>query len=167
MLPTEDLFVQVYVMIDDAIASGAVVIPPRPGPAPACSDAELVTIAMARHLLSRRSEAGFLAEVARDFGYLFPVLPHQSEANRRIRWLWGAFEQVRGMLAARLPEDDCQQITRGRPGFQQVQCDLALVHRGGHDAPGPHDPAAQVGLDRQPEAVEPLGVRGVAAEPGY
>ena len=61
-------------------------------------------------LLGWRSEAGFLAEVARDWGHLFPVLPHQSEANRRTRWLWGAFEQLRGALAARLPEDDCQQV---------------------------------------------------------
>ena len=110
MLPTEDLFVYVYALIDDAIKAGAVAIPPRPGPSPACSDAELLAIAMVRHLLGRRSEAGFLAEVARDWGHLFPVLPHQSEANRRTRWLWGAFEQVRVVLAARLPEDDCQQI---------------------------------------------------------
>ena len=110
MLPTEELFVHVYVLIDDLIAAGAIVIPPRPGPDPACSDAELLTIAMVRHLLGRRSEAGFLAEVARDWPHLFPRLPHQSQANRRIRWLWGAFEQVRAALAARLPEDDCQQI---------------------------------------------------------
>jgi hypothetical protein len=63
-----------------------------------------------RHLLSRRSQSGFLDEVARDWGHLFPLLPHQSEANRRIRWLWGAFEQFRRTLAPRLPEDDCQQI---------------------------------------------------------
>jgi Transposase DDE domain len=110
MLPTEDLFVYVYVLIDDAIACGAIAIPPRPGPAPACSDAELLTIAQVRHLLGRRSEAGFLAEVARDWAHLFPVLPHQSEANRRIRWLWGAFEQFRAYLAASVPADDCQQI---------------------------------------------------------
>jgi Transposase DDE domain len=110
MLPTEDLFVYVYVLIDDAIAAGAIAIPARPGPAPGCSDAELLTIAQVRHLLGRRSEAGFLAEVARDWPHLFPVLPHQSEANRRTRWLWGAFEQFRAGLAARLPEDDCQQI---------------------------------------------------------
>src|ERR1019366_6194286 len=110
MLPTEDLFVYVYVLIDDAIACGAIAIPPRPGPAPACSDAELLTIAQVRHLRARRSEAGFLAEVARDWAHLFPVLPHQSEASRRIRWLWGAFEQFRAHLAAGVPAGDCQQI---------------------------------------------------------
>ncbi len=60
---------------------------PAAGPTPACSDAGVLTIALVRHLLGRRSEAGFLAEVARDWAHLFPRLPHQSEANRRIRWL--------------------------------------------------------------------------------
>jgi hypothetical protein len=109
MLPTEELFVYVYVLVHDLILSGAIQVPRRPGPLPACTDAELLAIAVVRHLLGRRSESGFLAEVARDWGHLFPVLPCQSEANRRIRWLWGAFEQLRAALAARLPEDDCQQ----------------------------------------------------------
>jgi Transposase DDE domain len=110
MLPTEDLFVYVYVLIDDAIKARAIVIPARPGPAPGCSGAEILAITQVRVLLGRRSEAGFLAEVARDWAHLFPVLPRQSELNRRARWLWGAFEQFRAALAARLPEDDCQQI---------------------------------------------------------
>jgi hypothetical protein len=110
MLPTEDLFVHVYVLVDDAIAAGKVTIPARPGPTPACSDAELLTIALVRHLLGRRSEAGFVAEVARDWAALFPRLPHQSEVNRRIRWLWAAFEQLRATLAAGCPVDDCAQI---------------------------------------------------------
>ncbi len=110
MLSTGDLFVYVCVLIDDLIAAGAIAIPPRPGPDPACSDAGLLTIAIVRHLLGRRSEAGFLAEVTRDWRHLFPRLPRQSDASRRVRWLWGAFEQVRAALAARLPEDDCQQI---------------------------------------------------------
>jgi len=144
MLPTEDLFVYVYVLVDDAIGSRAVAIAPRPGPAPACTDAELLAIALVRHLLGRRSEAGFLAEVARDWAYLFPVLPHQSQANRRIRWLWGAFEQLRAVLAARLPADDCQQIdttalpvkhpsrVRGSDGWAGPGNDLAA--RFGRDA---------------------------------
>ena len=110
MLPTEELFVYVYVLVHDLIAAGEIRIPRRPGPTPGCTDAELLAIAEVRHLLGRRSESGFLAEVARDWGHLFPVLPCQSEANRRIRWLWGAFEQLRAVLAARLPEDDCQQV---------------------------------------------------------
>jgi IS5 family transposase len=110
MLPTEDLFVYVYVLIDDLVIARKIAVPARPGPAPACSDAELLAIAVVRHLLGRRSESGFLAEVARDWAHLFPALPHQSEANRRTRWLWGAFEQLRATLAARLPEDDCQQV---------------------------------------------------------
>jgi Transposase DDE domain len=144
MLPTEDLFVYVYVLVDDAIRSRAVAIAPRPGPPPACSDAELLTIALVRHLLGRRSEAGFLAEVGRDWAYLFPKLPHQSQANRRIRWLWGAFEQLRAMLAARLPADDCQQVdttalpvkhpsrVRGADGWTGPGNDLAA--RFGRDA---------------------------------
>jgi hypothetical protein len=110
MLPTEDLFVYVYVLIHDLVLTRAVVVPGRPGPAPACTDAELLAITVVRHLLGRRSESGFLAEVARDWGHLFPRLPCQSEANRRTRWLWGAFEQLRSILAARLPDDDCQQV---------------------------------------------------------
>lgn len=110
MLPTEDLFVYVYVLVHDLMTAGYIKVPPRPGPAPACSDAELLAIAEVRHLLGRRSEAGFLAEVARDWGHLFPHLPHQSEANRRTRWLWGASGQLRITLAARLPEDDAQQV---------------------------------------------------------
>jgi Transposase DDE domain len=144
MLPAEDLFVYVYVLVDDAIGSRAVVIAARPGPAPACTDAELLTIALVRHLLGRRSEAGFLAEVARDWAHLFPRLPHQSEANRRIRWLWGAFEQLRAALAARLPDDDCQQVdttalpvkhpsrVRGADGWTGPGNDLAA--RFGRDA---------------------------------
>lgn len=144
MLPTEDLFVYVYVLVDDAISAQAVAIAPRPGPAPACTDAELLAVALVRHLLGRRSEAGFLAEVVRDWAHLFPKLPHQSEANRRIRWLWGAFEQLRAMLAARLPVDDCQQVdttalpvkhtsrVRGADGWTGPGNDLAA--RFGRDA---------------------------------
>ena len=36
MLPTEDLFACIYVLIHDLIIAGLVAIPPRPGPAPGC-----------------------------------------------------------------------------------------------------------------------------------
>lgn len=63
MLATELLFVYIYRLVDDAIKAGALRIPRRPGPAPAGTDAELLTIALVGHLLGRRSENGFLAEI--------------------------------------------------------------------------------------------------------
>jgi len=110
MLATELLFVYIYCLVDDAIKAGALLIPRRPGPAPACTDAELLTIALVRHLLGRRSENGFLAEIRRDWPDLFPRLPDQPEVNRRTRWLWGAFEQLRAAWAATVPADPVQQI---------------------------------------------------------
>ena len=47
-LPTEELFVYVYVLIHDLVLARAVMVPGRPGPAPACSDAELLAIAVVR-----------------------------------------------------------------------------------------------------------------------
>lgn len=110
MLSTEDLFVHVYTLIDEAVRAREVVIPARPGPVPACSDVEVLTIVLVRHLLGRRSEAGFLAEVRADYGHLFPRLLHQSQLNRRTRWLWGTFEQLRVVLAGALVVDDAQQV---------------------------------------------------------
>jgi hypothetical protein len=109
MVPLADLFVRVYVLVDDALAGGAVAVPPRPGPAPACSDAEVLTVALVRHLLGRPSEAGFLADVRADWRHFFPKLPRQSEFNRRVRWLWGAFELLRQRPVEAVPEDGWQQ----------------------------------------------------------
>lgn len=110
MLATELLFVYVYCLIDDAMKAGTLLIARRPGPVPACTDAELLTIALVRQLLGRRSEAGFLAEIRRDWLHMFPHLPGQPEVNRRTRWLWGAFEQLRAAWAASVPADPVQQI---------------------------------------------------------
>jgi hypothetical protein len=142
MLSTEDLFVYVYVLVDDAIADRKIVIPVRPGPVPACSDAELLTIALVQHLLQRRSESGFLHEVGRDWAQLFPHLPHQSEVNRRIRWLWAAFEQLRAALAAGVPVDDCAQVdTTALPVKHPSRV------RGPDGWVGPHELVARFGRD--------------------
>jgi hypothetical protein len=51
------------VLADDAITDGALATPPR---AAACSDAGVLTVALARHLIGRRSEAGLAAGFGRD-----------------------------------------------------------------------------------------------------
>jgi hypothetical protein len=109
MLATELLFACIYCLADDAITADALSIPRRPGPAPDCTDAELLCIALARHLPGRRSENGFLAEIRRDWPALFPHLPGQPEVDRRTRWLRGAFEQLRAARAAAVPADPVQQ----------------------------------------------------------
>lgn len=110
MMPLADLFVHVYVLVDDAIKEGKVSIPNRPGPKPACSDAEVLTIALVRHLLGRPSEKAFLEELRREWRHYVPNLLSQSQFNRRLRWLWGAFEELRACLTANLPEDPWQQV---------------------------------------------------------
>lgn len=50
VLPAEELFACVCVLVHDLIVSGAVQVPRHPGPAPACADAELLAIAEVRHL---------------------------------------------------------------------------------------------------------------------
>src|SRR5262245_21099670 len=116
----------------------------RRGPAPGCSDAEVLTVAVVRHLLGRPSEAeaGFLAEVRADWGHFFPVLPAQSEFNRRVRWLWGAFELLRQRRAAAVPEDAWQQADTTALPFKHPS-----RVRGADAWPGPGGLAAGFGWD--------------------
>ena len=142
MLPAEELFVHCYVLVDDMIKEGQVQIPRRPGPAPACTDAEIITIGLVRHLLCRRSELGFLAEIRREWPDLFPALPHPSEVNRRSRWLYGAYEQIRRVLLAEVEADDWGQIDTSA---------LPVKHpsrvRGPDSWTGPNDLCARFGRD--------------------
>lgn len=110
MVAVVELLVEVYVLVDDAERCGAIAIPARPGPPPACSDAEVLTVALVRHLLGRRSERAFLVEVQDNWPDLFPRLPQQSEFNRRVRWLFGAFEQFRAWLLLAADPDPWQQV---------------------------------------------------------
>ena len=110
MLPTEDLFVYVYVLIDDAIKARAIVIPARPGRRPAAPTR--------RSWRSPRCACCWAAAARPGSSPRWPATGRtcsrycrtKARLNRRARWLWGAFEQFRAALAARLPEDDCQQI---------------------------------------------------------
>ena len=142
MLALEDLFVQVYVVIDDAVRNGTVAVPPRPGPAPACSDAEVLAVAVVRHLTGCRSERRWLAEVRGSWRHYFPTLPHQSEFNRRVRWLWGAFELLRQTLIVQVPEDPWQQVDTSALPVKH-----ASRHRGPESWDGPYGLHAGYGWD--------------------
>jgi Transposase DDE domain len=82
---------------------GRWLVPRRPGPAPACTDPELLTLALAGQFLEQRRERAWRAAVASDWRHLFPRVPRQSEWNRRVRWLWGAFDALRAYWLRPLP----------------------------------------------------------------
>jgi hypothetical protein len=101
-MTTEDALIVLFCEVDDWCRQHP--LPQRPGPTPRCSDSEVLSLALARVLLLRdRSERHFLRRVRQDFPHLFPRLPGQSVFNRRVRWLWGAFEALRQHYLAQLP----------------------------------------------------------------
>jgi hypothetical protein len=100
-MTTEDHLIVLFCLIDDWVQ--AYPLPRRPGRPPACTDSEVLTLAVGRELLGGRSERSFLRQVRREWRHLFPHLPAQSELNRRTRWLQGTLEHLRRSLAAQLP----------------------------------------------------------------
>jgi hypothetical protein len=100
-MTTEDLLIVLFCAIDDWVRQHG--LPRRPGPAPVCSDSEVLTFALARELLGYTSERRFRRVLRRDWRHLFPHVPAQSELNRRTRWLSGALELLRQHWLADLP----------------------------------------------------------------
>ncbi|HZU07595.1 MAG TPA: transposase [Chloroflexota bacterium] len=142
MLALDEVVVQVFVRIDDALQAGTVPVPRRPGPRPACADSEVLTVAVVRHLLGRRSERAWLREVREQWRHYFPQVPAQSAVNRRVRWLWGAFEWLRQACAATVPADPWQQVDT-----TALPVKHASRHRGPERWDGPHDLQAGYGWD--------------------
>lgn len=96
----EDFCLWVYCVVDERSAE----IAPRcrrPGPAPACSDPELVTMALVGECCGWDQETELLSRWAahRD---LFPRQPERSRFNRRRRQLQGAINELRRLVLAGL-----------------------------------------------------------------
>jgi hypothetical protein len=92
----EDFCLWVYCIVDELWGQ----IAPRcrrPGPAPACSDPELVTMALVGETKGWDQETELLSEWAahRD---LFPRQPSRTRFNRRRRALQGAINELRRLL---------------------------------------------------------------------
>jgi Transposase DDE domain len=96
----EDLCLWVYVVVDELWEQLA----PRcrrPGPAPACSDPELVTMALVGECRGWDQETELVSNW-RQHRDLFPRQPERSRFNRRRRQLAGAINQLRRLLLAAL-----------------------------------------------------------------
>jgi hypothetical protein len=89
----EDFCLSMYVLVDDLWTR----IGPRyrrPGPAPACSDSELLTMVLVGECRGWDQETDLVA-AWQDYRALFPVIPERSRFNRRRRALHHAINDLR------------------------------------------------------------------------
>ena len=96
----EDVCLVMYVLVDEVRPE----IAPRcrrPGPAPACSDPEVVAMVLVGECCGWDEETVLASRWAQHRD-LFPVQPERSRLNRRRRQLAGAINEVRRRLLARL-----------------------------------------------------------------
>ena len=95
----EDFCLWMYVIVDELWRR----LPPAykrgSGPAPACSDSELLTLALVGECRGWTTEAALLNEWAA-YRHLFPRLPERSRFNRRRRHLRHALNAFRQAVLA-------------------------------------------------------------------
>jgi IS5 family transposase len=92
----EDFCLWTYVLVDD-IWKQLTPLFRHPGPAPVCSDSELLTLALVGECRGWDVETELLANW-QAYRHLFPHLPSQSRFNRRRRNLLLAFNLIRQVL---------------------------------------------------------------------
>lgn len=94
MIPDFDDFVTtMFVLIDD-LWQDIKHMYRRPGPQPACSDSELITMAIVGECREGDKETNLLGEW-RNYRHLFPTQPERTRFNRRRRNLAGAINHIR------------------------------------------------------------------------
>lgn len=95
----EDFCLWTYVVVDELWCQ----LPPAykrgSGPAPACSDSELLTLALVGECCGWTTEATLLQQWAA-YRHLFPQLPERSRFNRRRRGLRHALNAIRRAVLA-------------------------------------------------------------------
>jgi IS5 family transposase len=96
----EDFCLYLYVLVDDLWAQIGWRYR-RPGPAPACSDSELITLVLAGECRGWDQETDLLA-AWQAYRHLFPVLPERSRLNRRRRALQHAINDLRRVVLTAL-----------------------------------------------------------------
>jgi hypothetical protein len=95
----EDFCLWVYVLVDELWQQLPPAYKPSRGPAPGCSDSELLAMALAGECRGWRQETTLL-RCWRKHPDLFPVVPERSRFNRRRRDLAQALNAIRqGLLA--------------------------------------------------------------------
>lgn len=96
----DDFCLYMYVIVDDVMRQIGVLLKRR-GPAPECSDSELITMVLIGECRGWDLETDMLSYWG-EHDDLFPCLPSQSRFNRRRRNLMGAINLLRQAVLQRL-----------------------------------------------------------------
>jgi hypothetical protein len=96
----DDFCTWMYVVVDDIWRQIAPLFK-RPGPAPTCSDSELITMALVGECRGWDVETDLLS-YWQEYHHLFPHIPSQSRFNRRRRSLMHAFNFIRRVVLGSL-----------------------------------------------------------------
>lgn len=142
-LDLDTFLLTVYVIIDDLYQEQiAPAKPRRPGPAPTCSDSEVLTVVICRHWL-QYSERAMGRFAAAHWQNAFPHQLSQSAFNRRARDLAGVLVHLVPLLATALdaalrPYQVLDGIPlplarRCRGQHHRLFADEATIGRGGSD----------------------------------
>jgi len=98
---------------------------PRPGPQGLVTDHELIALAVAQAITGLCSDRQFLGQIGRLLPGWFPVLPDQSQYNRRLRRLTPQITQVQLMIAELIAQDPIRLVDgtligcANYPGYQR------------------------------------------------
>ncbi len=95
----EDCCRWMYVVIDDLWQRLPAAYKRRSGPAPACSDSEVLTLALVGECRGWTTETTLLSQWA-EYAHLFPILPERSRFDRRRRQLRHALNAIRQAVLA-------------------------------------------------------------------
>lgn len=86
----------IYTIVDDTLKLPHIAtVLRRPGPAPACPDSEIITVALYQELIGDPREDHFYRLHKIELRSYFPYLPERSRYNRRKRALWAVVLAVR------------------------------------------------------------------------
>jgi Transposase DDE domain len=83
---------------------------PRPGPAGKVTDHELIALAVAQAITGLCSDRQFLGQIGRLLPGWFPLLPDQSQYNRRLRRLTPQLTRVQMMIAELIAQDPIRLV---------------------------------------------------------
>lgn len=109
-----DFCTWVYVLVDDIWKTIAPLCK-RPGPAPVCSDSELIAMSLIGECRGWHMETDLLS-CMQEYKSLFPHIPSQSRFNRRRRNLAQATNLIRKVLLSSMDlSRDCQCIIDSLP----------------------------------------------------